>query len=448
MEGKRKETLLNNDKRYIWHPFTQMKDWAREDILIIEEGEGVIVRDIEGREYIDGVSSLWVNLHGHRKREINEAIIKQIKKISHSTLLGLSHIPAIDLAKGLVEITPEGLEKVFYSDNGSTACEVAIKMAFGYWSGRRRKYIALENGYHGDTLGAMSVGGVELFHRIYRPLLFDSFFAPSPYCYRCKFGKERESCQWECIKGLEEIMQRHHKEVAALILEPLVQAAGGMIVAPKGYLKKVRELCTEYDIPLIADEVATGFGRTGKMFACEHEKVSPDIMCLAKGITGGYLPLAATLTTEKVYHAFWGDYSEKKTFFHGHTYTGNPLASAAALANLKLFEKEKILRKLQPKIEILEKRLTEFSKLSQVGDVRQCGFMTGIELVKDKETKEPYPWGEKIGIKVILEARKRGVIIRPLGNVIVIMPPLSMSMLELNRLLDIIYESIKVVTGE
>ena len=448
----KRQELKEWDKEYIWHPFTQMKEYTKEDVVVINEGEGVILRDIDGKEYIDGVASLWTNVHGHRKRELDLALKSQIDKIAHSTLLGISNVPAIELAKRLVDITPSGLSKVFYSDSGATAVEIALKIAFQYQKQAREgdpakeKFISLKNAYHGDTIGAVSVGGIDLFHSIYRPLLFETYKAEAPYCYRCVFGKEYPSCQMKCLSDLEEVMKKHSHEVTALVIEPLVQGAAGIIVQPPGYLKKVRELCTRYDILMIADEVAVGFGKTGKMFACEHEGVVPDIMALGKGITGGYMPLAATLTTNKIYEAFLGDYEEYRTFFHGHTYTGNPLACAVAVANLDVFENENVLKKLNNKINYLSNLLKEFYELTHVGDIRQCGFMVGIELVKDRDTKEPYPAGERVGYRVILEARKMGVIIRPLGDVIVLMPPLSIDMDQLTRLCEVMYNSIEKIT--
>jgi adenosylmethionine-8-amino-7-oxononanoate aminotransferase len=396
------------DKQYLWHPFTQMRDYCNEKPLIIEKGEGSFLIDIYGNRYLDGVSSLWLNLHGHRRREIDQAIISQLEEISHSTLLGLSNAPAIKLAKKLVEITPAELTKVFYSDNGSTAVEVALKMAFQYWQQKsppqkeKRTFISLDFAYHGDTLGAVSVGGIDTFHQLYKPLLFPTHRAPSPYCYRCSLEKTYPECQLSCVTRLEEVMQNHHQEVAALIIEPLVQGAAGMIVAPPGYLKRVRELCSRYNILMIADEVAVGFGRTGTMFACEQEEVVPDLMCVAKGISGGYLPISATLATEEVYGAFLGEYSELKTFFHGHSYTGNPLACSASLAGLEVFEKDRTLTQLEGKINFLKDNLKPFLDLPHVGDVRRKGFMGGIELVKERTGKESYPLEEKMGIKIIL----------------------------------------------
>lgn len=442
------------DKQYIWHPFTQMKDWEKEPQIVIESGKGSALTDIRGKKYLDGVSSLWVTVHGHRKKEIDRAVSGQLKKIAHSTLLGLSNMPAVLLAEKIVRIAPPGLSKVFYSDSGSTAVEIGLKIAFQYWQQKGQEFrsktgfISLKEAYHGDTIGSVSVGGIDLFHEIYKPLLFHSNKIDTPHCYRCTLGKTYPSCGLACAEQAEEVIRRHRRETAALIIEPLVQGAAGMLISPPGYLRRIRELCTRHNIFMIADEVATGFGRTGKMFACEHEDVAPDIMCIAKGITGGYLPLAATLTTEEIYRGFLGEYRELRTFFHGHTYTGNPLACAAAIANIDLFKKEKTLAKLQPKIAFLAGQLERFRELEHVGDIRQKGFMAGIELVKNRTSKEPYPLEDKMGSNVILECRKHGLIIRPLGNVIVLMPPLAISKGELERITDIVYASIKQVTEE
>ena len=442
------------DKKYIWHPFTKMQDWEKEPQVIIESGKGSMLTDVHGKSYLDGVSSLWVTVHGHRKKEIDLAVSRQLKKIAHTTLLGLSNVPAIVLAEKLVKIAPAGLEKIFFSDSGSTAVEIALKIAFQYWQQKgeehRRKtgFISLTESYHGDTIGAVSVGGIDLFHSMYRPLLFQTRKVASPSCYRCAYELSYQECQKTCFAHTERTIQKYASVTAALIIEPLVQGAAGMLMQPPGYLKKVRELCSKYNILMIADEVATGFGRTGRMFACEHEGVAPDIMCVAKGITGGYLPLAATLTTEEIYRAFLGEYREFRTFFHGHTYTGNPLACAAAIASIDLFQKEKTLVKLRPKITLLSKKLDDIRKLKQVGEVRHRGFMVGIELVKNRLTKEPYPPEDKIGFKVVLECRRQGLIIRPLGNVLVLMPPLSITMKELERMLQIVHASIKRITEE
>ncbi len=440
------------DKKYIWHPFTQMQEWEKEPQLIIESGKGCTLTDVHGKRYIDGVSSLWVTVHGHRKKEINAAITKQLGKVGHTTLLGLSNVPAILLAEKLVNIAPKGLSKVFYSDSGSTSVEIALKIAFQYWQQKgpqfqkKTGFLSLTEAYHGDTIGSVSVGGIELFHATYKPLLFPTYKIESPHCYRCKYGLSYPECQKTCLVHAERAIQKYASVTAALIIEPLVQGAAGMLMQPPGYLKKIRELCTKNNVLLIADEVATGFGRTGKMFACEHEQVAPDILCIAKGITGGYLPLAATLTTDEIYGGFLGEYREFKTFFHGHTYTGNPLACASAIASIDLFRSEKILSKLQPKIAYLAKGLKQLRALEHVGEVRQKGFMAGIELVNNRLTKEPYPVNAKIGSRVTLECRKQGLIIRPLGNVIVFMPPLSISLKELQRSLQILHASISEIT--
>lgn len=450
---KRGYTLEEKDKKYVWHPFTQMRDWERDEVVVIRSARGCVLEDTRGRRYLDGVSSLWVNVHGHRKKAIDRAIRAQLDRVAHTTLLGLASQPSIALAEELVRVAPRGLEKVFYSDNGSTAVEVALKLSFQYWQHRggehrrRHMFIRFANGYHGDTIGAVSVGGIDLFHDTYRPLLFPTREGPSFYCYRCGFGKKPASCSSECLASLEALIRRHRARIAALIIEPVVQAAGGMIVAPAGHLAAIGTLCKKYGILLIADEVAVGFGRTGKMFACEHEGVSPDILVLAKGITGGYLPLAATLTTKKIYDAFHAPYRMKKTFFHGHTYTGNALACAAALASLEVFRKERVLERLPPKIRLLSHLLEKFTELPHVGDVRQKGFMAGIELVRSKRTRGPYAYGARMGHRVCTRARRHGLLIRPLGDVIVLMPPLSMSEAELKRMTDVVYRCIGEETG-
>jgi len=438
------------DKKYIWHPFTQMRDWLKEKPLVVDSARGVWLKDTDGREYIDGVSSLWVTVHGHNHPKINQALKEQIDRLEHSTMLGLANTPAVELAERLVEVAPQGLEKVFYSDNGSTAVEVAVKMAYQYWQNkgerRRTKIAHLANSYHGDTLGSVSVGGIDLFHKVYRNLIIKTMTVDFPDCYRAPKGKKYPDYAFECVDRMEKMFRRERGRIAAFVAEPIVQGAAGMIMWPKGILKRMREICRENDVLFIADEVATGFGRTGKMFACEHENISPDFMCVAKGITGGYLPLAATLTTKEVFNGFVFPYKEQKTFFHGHTYTGNPLACAAALANLKVFKEENTLVKLQPKIKYLRKRLEGFFDLPHVGDIRQRGFMVGIELVQDRATKAPFSFAERVGAKVCEKVRERGVILRPLGNVIVLMPPLSITLTELDKLLDVTRWGIEQVT--
>jgi adenosylmethionine---8-amino-7-oxononanoate aminotransferase len=449
----RTRRLQAADRRYLWHPFTQQREWERSAPLIIERGRGVYLQDTEGRRYLDGVSSIWVNLHGHRKRELDRALRSQLRKIAHSTMLGLSNIPAIELARKLIALAPRGLTRVFYSDNGSTAVEVALKMAFQYWQARggdyakKTKFVHLGQAYHGDTLGAVSVGGIPLFHARYQPLLFPSFEAPAPYCYRCPLKLTFPECRQACADAVEAIFARHHHEIAALIVEPMLLGAGGIIVMPEGYLKRLRALCSRFKILLIADEVATGFGRTGRMFACDHEGIKPDLMAVSKGLTGGYLPLAATLTTERIYRAFLGRYEELKSFFHGHSYTGNPLGCAVALANLELFDRERILTRLKPKIAEFRRLLAPLREIPHVGDIRQLGFVAGIELVLDKTTAAPYLLQQRVGIRVVEEARRRGLILRPLGNIIVLMPPLSTNIRELGRMVRILAHAIREATN-
>jgi adenosylmethionine-8-amino-7-oxononanoate transaminase len=425
-------SLADRDHRYLWHPFTQMRDWMAEESVIIASGEGAILRDTNGREYIDANSSIWTNLHGHRHPRITQAIKDQLDRIAHSSFLGLSNEPAVLLAEKLVEIAPRGLTRVFYSDDGSTAMEVAIKMALQYWQHRqqpeRTKFVAFADAYHGDTLGAVSVGDIDLFHAAFKPLLFDVIRVNEP-------------------SELERIMRQHRDIVAAIVIEPLVQGAAGMKLWQRGLLAELRRLCTAHGVLLIVDEVLTGFGRTGTMFACEQEGVTPDLMAVAKGLTAGYLPLAATLTTEAVFEAFLGDYCEFKTFFHGHSYSGNQLGCAAALANLQVFEKEQTLAKLKPKSDRLRAGLEKLRDLPHVGDVRHIGMISAVELFKDVAAKEPYPPADKIGLRVCAEMRERGVLTRPIGDTIVLMPPYCISDEQLDRVLTVLAESIRQVVG-
>ncbi|MHB1545510.1 MAG: adenosylmethionine--8-amino-7-oxononanoate transaminase [bacterium] len=437
------------DREFVWHPFTQMLDWEKERNIVIERGEGVYLYDIHGNRYIDGVSSLWVNVHGHNNPELNEALKEQIDKISHSTLLGLANVPSAILAEKLALIAPKNLKKVFYSDSGSTSVEIAIKVAFQYFRQKgsayknKKKIIAATSAYHGDTIGSVSVGGIELFHSIYKPLLFETIRITYPYCYRCPFNLKYAGCGLHCAKEAEKIIKVHAEESCALIIEPMIQGASGMVTMPPGYMKKIERACKDNEVLLILDEVATGFGRTGKMFAAFHEDVLPDAMCVAKGITGGYLPMAATLFTREIYDGFLGNYQDNKTFFHGHTYTGNQLAAACAVKSLELFKKYDLLNKMQPLITRFNELLKDFWTLENVGDIRNIGLMAGIELVKDGETGEPFSAADKIGRKVVLNARENGVIIRPLGDVIVVMPPLIIDETTMGTLMSVIYDSIK-----
>ncbi len=424
----RTEELRELDRTVVWHPFTQMRGWQGEEAPIIESAHGTTLVDTDGKEYIDGTSSLWCNVHGHTHPALTAAIKAQADKVAHTTMLGQSHPTAIELARRLVDLAPGDLSRVFYSDNGSTAVEIALKMAFQWWQHRgetqRRAYAYIDMSYHGDTIGSVSVGGIDLFHTAYRPLLFDG--------YRAASGDADD---------LARVLAENSQEICAVVVEPLVQGAAGMLVQPPGYLKRVRELCDEHGVFLILDEVATGFGRTGTMFACEQEDVVPDFLCVAKGLTGGYLPLAATLTNEKVYEGFLGEFHEFRTFFHGHTYTGNPLACAVALATLDVFESEQTLERLQGKIDLLVRLLDEHVvPLSCVGEIRRVGFMTGIDL-------DGFALEQRMGHQVTLAARERGAIIRPLGDTVVIMPPLSISDEDLTRLVQLTAAAIVAATG-
>lgn len=434
------------DQAHLWHPFTQMALWADDAPLIIERGEGNWLIDTLGRRWLDAISSMWVTVHGHRKAELDAAVRAQLDKVAHCTLLGQGSVPGIELAARLVKLAPEGLTRVFYSDSGSTSVEVALKMAYQYWRliGRpeKRRFAALSEAYHGDTLGSVSVGGIELFHERFSDLLFDVERLPAPHAYRWK-GKD---VLGESLAAAEKLLGERAGELAALVVEPLVQGAAGMWLQPKGYLKGLEQLCRKHDVLLICDEVATGFGRTGTMFAVEQEEVRPDFLCLAKGLTGGYLPLAATLTTSRVFEAFLGTAAEAKTFFHGHTYTGNPLACAAALANLQLFESERTLEKMRPAMDELVRGLERVSTLPHVGDVRRRGMMIGVELVQDKRTRAEYPYGERLGFKVCQAARRSGVLLRPLGNVVVVMPPLSLTVDEAQLVGEALYDAISRTT--
>jgi len=417
------------DHRHLWHPFTQMRAWCEEEPVVIERGEGTDLLDTEGRRYIDGVSSLWCNVHGHRHPVIDRAVREQLDRVAHTTMLGLTHSGAAELAARLVDLAPPGLTRVFFSDSGSTATEVAIKMTFQYWrqrgerNGGRTSFVSLDDAYHGDTLGAVSVGGIDAFHSAYSPLLFAA--------HRVSPGD---------VAGLERVLDLHAREIAAVILEPLVQGAAGIRVQPPGYLRHVRQLCDAHDVLLICDEVATGFGRTGTMFGCEQERVAPDVLCLGKGLTGGYLPLAATLTTERIYDGFLGAPEEGRAFFHGHTFTGNPLACAAALASLDVFEREDTLLRLQPKIRLLGELLAEVAAMPEVAEVRGRGFMVGIDLGEHDPAL-------RLGHRVVLEARRRGAIIRPLGDTVVLMPPLAISKADLRRLVEITADSIRAAVA-
>lgn len=417
-----------------------MKLWSESGPLVITRARGMHLIDSDGREYLDGVSSLWCNVHGHQIPEIDNAIRDQLGKVAHTTMLGLASEPAILLAERLMKIVPAGLTKVFYSDAGATATEIALKMAVQYWHnlGRPEKneIVGFSEAYHGDTVGAMSVGRIPAFHKPYFPMLFKVHFAPTPYVYRHPSSIDPAVVSRQCLAELESILRHHARHIAAICIEPIVQGAGGMLVQPPGFLRAVRDLATRYDVLLIADEVATGFGRTGKMFACEHEEVAPDLMCVAKGITGGYLPLAATFASQRIFDAFLGEPREGKTFYHGHTYTGNPLACAAALASLDLFARNDVVYSVAHKADALARMLDELGSLEHVGDIRQKGFMVGIELVEDRRTKKAFDPKRRVGAAICMNVRKHGVILRPLGDVIVLMPPLAMGIDDLQKIMN------------
>ncbi|REJ93283.1 MAG: adenosylmethionine--8-amino-7-oxononanoate transaminase [Planctomycetota bacterium] len=426
------------DRDVVWHGFTPMAEY---EPLVIDRAEGCTLIDVNGRRLLDGVSSLWCNVHGHRHPKIDAAVREQLDKIAHCTSLGMGNSTTAALARRLVDVTPEGLEHVFFASDGASSVEAALKMAFQYWRQRsdprpqKTKFVALGEAYHGDTIGSVSVGGIDLFHDLFRPLLFEVLRLPVPDTYRLPAGVAAgEACDFYTGQ-VEELLASRHEEIAALVVEPLVQGAAGMIMQPQGYLRRLRELTRQYDILLIADEVATGFGRTGTMFACEQEEVAPDLMCLGKGLTGGYLAMSTTLASDEVFQAFDGTYADLKHFFHGHTYGGNPLAAAAALATLKVFDEEDTLASLPEKIACVQEHLVRIAELRHVGSARQRGLMVGIELVADRATREPFPWQERRAAQACRAAIEQGVWLRPLGDVIIVMPPLAMSIEELDQVM-------------
>jgi adenosylmethionine-8-amino-7-oxononanoate aminotransferase len=425
------------DRHHVWHAFTQMQEY---EPLLIERGEGCWLVDTDGHRYLDGSASMWCNVHGHHHPRLDAALTAQLGRVAHTTNLGLSNPTTVEFARRLVEIAPEGLTRVFFSDDGSTAIEAALKIAFQYWMQadrhhpqRRTRFVAIGDAYHGDTLGAIGVGGVDRFTSLFMPLTFEAIRMPSPGGPDHTSGRPAPSCA-EALAHLDRLFTQHAGDIAAMVMEPLVQAAGGILVHPEGFLRGVRELTRRHGILLILDEVATGFGRTGTMFACAQEQVSPDILCLAKGLTAGYLPMAATLTTDAVWEAFLGTHAERRTFFHGHTYGGNPLAAAVGLESLNIFRDERLLDRLPATIARLREHVARIAKLAHVGDVRQCGLMAGFDLVADKASRTGFPWQEQRGSRACLAARRHGALLRPLGDVVVIMPPLSITLEELDQL--------------
>jgi len=454
MKNSKSDDWRLRDRAVLWHPFTQHALWESEDFPVIESGEGVYLFDLEGRKYLDGVSSLWLNVHGHRKPEIDAAIKDQLGRVAHSTFLGLSHRPGIRLAERLIEIAPPGLARVFFSDDGSTAMEIALKMAYQFWrqaepdSPERTIFIRFTNAYHGDTIGSVSLGGIEAFHAAYRPLLFPAVSAPAPYCRRCPLKEAMRECTAGsgCLAELDRLLSEHGERVAGVVIEPRVQGAAGMVIQPAGFIRRVRELCDQYHVLMIADEVATGFGRTGYMFACDSEETSPDLMAVGKGLSGGYLPIAATLAREEIFEAFLGPRHHTRTFFHGHSYTANPLAAAAANASLELFEKEKTLDNVRARTVEAAAWLERLQGMAHVGETRAAGLMIGIELEEDPNSALPYDPDRMMGRKAVQAARKRGLILRPLSDVVILMPPLCVSRDELAMMMKITREAIREAT--
>jgi adenosylmethionine-8-amino-7-oxononanoate aminotransferase len=425
---------------------------AEYEPFLVERAEGCTLIDIDGRCFLDGVSSMWCNVHGHRHPKIDAAIREQLERLAHVTNLGLSNRPAIELAARLVRLAPAGLNHVFFASDGASAVEAALKMAFQYWRQCSRPrpektlYVAYADAYHGDTLGSVSVGGVAHFHALFEPLLFPTVRLPAPGAYRLPEGAQPETAAAWYLRELENVLAEQHQRIAALVIEPLVQGAAGMVMHPPGYLRGVRELTRRYNVLLIADEITVGLGRLGTMFACEQEGVTPDLLCLGKGLSGGYLPISATLATTEIWNAFLGDYAEMKTFFHGHTYGGNPLAAAAALATLDIFDEEQTLANLPPKVERMRKNLAPLADHPFVGDVRQRGLIAAVELVRNKETQEPFPWTERRGARVCRHALTEGVWIRPLGNVVYLLPPLAISLEEIDRLSGALIRGVEKAT--
>lgn len=422
-------TLEEKDLSYIWHPCSQMKDYEELPPIIVKKGQGIYLYDKNGKEYIDIVSSWWCNLLGHCNPTINKAIKEQLDCLEHVIFANFSHEPAIQLCEQLSESVPKGLTKFNFSDNGSSAIECSLKMAFQYQYqvGKREKkrFMCLTEGYHGETIGALSVGAMDLYAKLYQPMLMDTIQIEAPDCYRCPYGKTRECCDTECFRKAEKAFEQYAQECCAIIVEPLLQGSAGMRIYPAMYLKKLRKLCDEYDVLLIVDEIATGFGRTGKMFACDHAEITPDIMCISKGLTGGYLPMAITITTEEIYRAFYADYKEGKAFMHSHTYSGNPLGCRAGLAVQKILKEENIIEKANQRAVYLTKRLKEaLLDYPYVGEIRHIGLIHAIELVKDKKTKEGFDGEERVGYQIYKEALKNGLLLRPLGNVLYFNPPL------------------------
>jgi adenosylmethionine-8-amino-7-oxononanoate aminotransferase len=446
-----REELIDWDRRHYWHAFTQMAEY---EPLVIARAEGCRLIDVNGREYLDGAGSMWCNVHGHHHPKIDAAIREQLDRVAHCTSLGMGCDTAVLLAKQLADLAPGDLDRIFFSSDGSSAVEVALKMAFQYWQQcdrpqpKKTKFIALGEAYHGDTIGSASVGGIARFHALFEPLLFDVIRAPIPDPRQLPPGISTERAAKQFLEPMERLLEAHREEVAAVVIEPLVQCAAGMVMHPPGYLRGVRELTRRYDVLLIADEIAVGMGRTGTMFACEQENVVPDMLCLGKGLTGGYLPLSATITNENMYSAFLGTYAQGRALYHGHTYGGNPLAAAAALATLDIFDEEQTLENLPAKMARLDEHLCRLAEHPHVGAVRQRGLIGVLELTVGKIARVPYPTAERRGWRVCRETFANGVWLRPLGDILYAMPPLAISLEEIDQLMNTLAAAIEKVTCE
>lgn len=440
------------DLNHIWHPCSQMKDYDTLPPIVIERGEGVWLYDTEGRRYLDAIASWWVNLFGHRHPRLNSALNRQLQQLEQVIFANFSHPPAITLAERIVELAPEGLTKVFFADNGSAAVEVALKLSFQYHqqtgNPQKNRFVAVTDAYHGETLGALAVGDLDLYSQVFKPIMQQTHRVNGPDCYRCRYRLTREECDAPCIESMEQLLEERHDEVCAVIIEPLIQAAAGMKIYPPIYLKKLRDFCTNYQVHLIADEIAVGFGRTGTMFACEQAGIAPDLMCLSKGLTAGYLPLSLVLTTRNIYDAFYHEYTELKAFMHSHSYTGNPLACAVAVESLNIFRDENILEKNQGKLRrIGELARAAFQGHPYLGEFRQLGMVGALELVEDPATKRPFDWRRRVGYEISKIALREGLMLRPLGNVIYFMPPYVISEEEIEMVVNGALRAIEMYFG-
>lgn len=452
MTEKNMAELAARDLAHIWHPCSQMKDYETLPPIVIDHAAGPYLYDVNGKSYLDIISSWWCNLLGHCNPKINAAIKKQLDSLEHVIFVNFSHEPAIRLAEELAEAVPQGLTKFNFADNGSSAVEISLKMAFQYFlqTGKpeKQRFMCLSEGYHGETIGALSVGSMDLFSQMYKPMMMNNIHVQAPDCYRCPFNRDREHCQCECFRFAEEAFAEHANETAAIIVEPILQGCAGMRIYPALYLKKLRQLCDQYDVLLIADEIATGFGRTGKMFACSHAGITPDLMCVSKALTGGYLPMSIICTTEKIFRAFYDDYSKGKAFMHSHTYSGNPIGCAAALAVLSIIKEEHILEQAAVKARYFTAALQDaFGSHKNVGEIRHIGLINALELVTDKEKKTPFSSNLRIGYEIYKKALAHGLLLRPLGNVLYFNPPLNIETRDLDKAVAICRQSMDEILG-